>query len=113
MRALVAALVGLALLAAPAEAAQVVLKDGRVLTGTLKVVGPGLIVTGADGKPQTIAFAAVQGISLDDQPVAPAARPAASSKLLDNDWLVWTAVGANVVAIVVGVVMVYRAAGAK
>lgn len=112
MRALLAGLLVLTLAAAPAEAAQVVLKDGRVVSGALEVDGAGLTVTGADGKPQTLAFSQVQAISLDDQPIAPVAKPA-ESKLLNNDWLVWTAVGANVVTMAVGLVMIYRAASGK
>jgi hypothetical protein len=112
MRTLLAAVLALVLTAAPAQAAQVVLKDGRVVTGAIKVEGAGLVVTGADGKLQTVPFATVQAISLDDQPVA-TARPAEASKLLDNDWLVWTAVGANVATMVVGAVMLYRAATAR
>lgn len=119
MRALLAGLLVLTLAAAPAEAAQVVLKDGRVVSGALEVdgagltvTGAGLTVTGADGKPQTLAFSQVQAVSLDDQPIAPVAKPA-ESKLLNNDWLVWTAVGANVVTMAVGLVMIYRAASGK
>ena len=112
MRALMAGILVLALAAAPAEAAQVLLKDGRLVSGALKVDAVGLTVTGADGKPQTLAFSQVQAIALDDQPLAPMAQPA-ESKLLDNDWLVWTAVGANVATMVVGAVMIYRVATGK
>ncbi|MDB5096566.1 MAG: hypothetical protein JWM80_987 [Cyanobacteria bacterium RYN_339] len=113
MRLLLATVLAFTLLAAPAQAAQVVLKDGRVLTGAVKVEGAGLVLTGPDGKTQLVAFGLVQGISLDDQPVAPEPRPAAASKLFDNDWLVWTAIGANVATMVVGGIMLYRAATAK
>ena len=110
MRPLIVAILGLSLAAAPAEGAQIVLKDGHTLNGAVAVDGVGLKVTGADGKVQLVPFAAVQGISLDEQPLFAQPHGVEESKFFNNDWLVWTAIGANVATMVLGGVMLYRAA---
>lgn len=94
---------------APAEAAQVFLKDGRQLSGHLKVDGSGVSVTDAEGKTETLPYGAIQGISLDDQPLDRPPHDVPHSRYFDNDWLVWSAVGANVATMVLALVAIYRA----
>lgn len=93
----------------PADAAEVVLKDGRALTGQLKVEGPGITVTSADGHVETIPYASIQGISLDDEPLETKPHDLGHSKFFDNDVLVWAIVGANVATMVLAAVTIYRA----
>lgn len=109
MRFLLIAALLVALLPLPAEAHQVVLKDGRTFDGAIRIEGEGVTITTADGKVESIPYAAVHGIALDGQPVYSTARNVEGSKLLNNDWLLWTAVGANVATMVVAGVMMYRA----
>ena len=103
-----AALLGLS---APAEAAQVLLKDGRVVTGHLAVAGPGLAVTEADGKVESFPYSQIQAVSLDDQPIVAQPHDAGESKLFDNDVVVWTAVGANIALMVLAGIALYHATG--
>jgi hypothetical protein len=107
-RLLLAALLAFAL-AAPAEAALVYTRDGRTLEGDIRVEGAGLALRGADGKVQTLPYDQILGISLDDQPLFPPPRRAEESKYLNNDLLVWTAVGANLAAMCLAGLAIWRA----
>ena len=109
IRPLLSALLVLAL-AAPAEAAQVLLKDGHVVTGRIAVDGPGLAVTGDDGKTERYPYTAIQAVSLDDQPVLAPRHDLAASKFFDSDVLLWSVVGANVATMVLAAIAIYRTA---
>lgn len=96
-------------LAAPAEAALVYTKDGRTVDGDLRVEHAALVVVAADGKAQTVPYDQVLGVSLDGQPLfAPPARPA-SGEGWKGSLLAWTLVLANVAAVALAGVAVYRA----
>lgn len=98
-----------AALATPAEAAIVYTKDGRAIDGNLRVENAALVVVAADGKAQTVPYDQVLGVSMDGQPLfAPPARPA-SGEGWKGDLLAWTLVLANVAAIGLAGVAVYRA----
>lgn len=93
MRRLIAATLLLPLFAAPAMAEVVTLKDGTQLHGALSVTAESLMLR-ADGKEQPVPYASVAAVSLDDKPVY-----AAPSPWEGHEWLAWSAIGADVVAI--------------
>ena len=95
-------------LAAPADAALVYTKDGRTLDGNLRVEAAALVVAGADGATQTVPYDQVLGVSLDGQPLfAPPARPT-SGQGFKSDLLAWTLVLANLAAVGLAGVAIYR-----
>lgn len=97
-----------AALAAPAEAALVYTKEGRTYDGNLRVEAASLVVVGADGRSQTVPYDQVLGVSLDGQPLfAPPARPA-SGEGFKADLLAWTLVLANLAAVGLAGVAIYR-----
>lgn len=97
-----------AALAAPAEAAVVYTKDGRTHDGNLRVEAASLVVVGADGRSQAVPYDQVLGVSLDGQPLfAPPARPA-SGQGFKADLLAWTLVLANLAAVGLAGVAIYR-----
>lgn len=97
MRNVLLSLALVASLAVPAEAAIVYTKDGRTLSGAITVEETQLVVTPAEGEPETIPYSQVQGVSLDDEPLYPAPRP------MSPEWGVWAGVATNVVAIATAV----------
>jgi hypothetical protein len=105
---LLGSLILAAALAAPAEAALVYTKDGRTLDGALRVDAAALVVTGSDGKAQTVPYEQVLGIAFDGQPLfAPPARPAGGQGL-KSDLLTWSVVVANLAALAVTGALLYR-----
>ncbi len=107
MRYLLALLLAAAL-AAPAEAALVYTKDGHTYDGNLRVEAASLVVVGADGRTQAVPYDQVLGVSLDGQPLfAPPARPR-SGEGFKADLLAWTLVLANLAAVGLAGVAIYR-----
>ena len=97
-----------AALAAPAEAAVVYTKDGRTYDGALRVEAAALVVAAPDGKAQSIPYDQVLGVSLDGQPLfAPPARPA-SGEAFKADLVTWSVVLANLAAVGLAGVVLYR-----
>lgn len=112
MRGVVVALVAaltMTAFAPPAEAAIVYTRDGKVTHGALHVAGRGLVVT-VEGRTVTIPYDQVLGISMDGQALFPAPQRAEESKVLNNDWVLWTLVLANVATVVAAGFTVYRLA---
>lgn len=107
-RLLMAALL-VAAFAAPAKAAIVYTKDGKVLNGEIRVDGPGITIRSSDGKLQNVLYDQVLGVSFDGQPLFPAPRRAEESKYLNNDLLVWSVVGANLAAMCLAGMAIWRA----
>ena len=94
--------------AAPADASLVYTRDGRVLDGDIRVEGPGLAVRTKDGKVQVVAYEQVLGISLDGMQLFPAPRRLEESKYLNNDLLVWSVVGANLAAMALAAMAIWK-----
>ena len=94
-------------MAAPADAAIVYAKDGRSIEGALRVDPGGLAVT-TDGKTVLVPYDQVAGVSLDGVPLFPPPRRLEESSLLNNEWLMWAVVAANVAAAVTAGIAVYR-----
>ncbi|HEY9723961.1 MAG TPA: hypothetical protein V6D47_18310, partial [Oscillatoriaceae cyanobacterium] len=85
MRRFLAAFVLLPLLAAPAFGEIVTLKDGQQLSGPMSVTEQALVIK-ADGHDESVPYASVADISLDDKPVYGTSSPWAG-----HDWLAWSA----------------------
>jgi hypothetical protein len=97
-------------LLSPAEAAQVILKNGRLVSGVLRVAPAGVTVTAADGKVEVLPYASIAGISLDDEPLYVPARAPEAPKLGQDNVLVWAMLATNVVTMLLAGLALYRAA---
>jgi hypothetical protein len=97
-----------ALFPAPADAALVYTRDGRVFDGTLKVESKGLVLVTPEKRSLLIPYEQIIGISLDGQPLFPAPRRAEESKFLNHDGVIWALVASQVVTALVALVMLVR-----
>ena len=104
---LLAALVAVTLTAAPASAHIVYFKDGTVVRGEVVVKDASITVRGG-GAELSFPLASVRAISFTDEPIAYAQAPAEESKALNSDALIWTAVAANLAAVVLAVATALR-----
>lgn len=93
---------------APAEAALVYTRDGRVFDGKLKVDPTGLVLAMAENRSLLIPYDQIVGISLDGQPIYPPPKRAEESRLLNSEPLVWALVAANAAAVLTVLVNLMR-----
>jgi hypothetical protein len=83
--------------ALPAEAHVVYFKDGTSIRGTVTVKDANLTVKGG-GTELTFPLDSVRAVSFTDEPIGYEQHRVEDSKFLNNDAVLWTAIGVNVVA---------------
>ncbi|MDB5096565.1 MAG: hypothetical protein JWM80_986 [Cyanobacteria bacterium RYN_339] len=93
--------------ALPAEAHVVYFKDGTSIRGTVTVTAANLSVKGG-GTELTFPLDSVRAVSFSDEPIAYEQRRLEDSKFLNNDVVLWTAIGVNVVAMAALLVTVFK-----
>jgi hypothetical protein len=93
--------------ALPAEAHVVYFKDGTSIRGTVSVKDANLTVRGG-GTELTFPLDSVRAVSFSDEPIAYEQRRVEDSKLLNNDLVLWTAIGVNVVAMAALLVTAFK-----
>jgi hypothetical protein len=86
-------------LASPASAHTVYFKDGTAVRGTVVVKESIVTVRGADSE-LSFPLDSIRAISFTDEPIVYEQK---SGQASGNDWLMWSAVGANVLAVVTAV----------
>ena len=99
-------------LALPAEAHIVYFKDGTAVRGTVKVQGATLTVSGADAE-LSFPLESVRSVSFTDEPIAYEQQRVEESRYFNSPWLIWSAVGVNVLAIATGLVVLSRGGQAQ
>lgn len=94
-------------LAAPASAHIVYFKDGTTVRGAVSIKEGSLIVKGDDTE-LTFPLDSVRSVSFSDEPIVYEQRRLEDTHYFNSDWLLWTAVGVNVLAIAAAAVMIAR-----
>lgn len=107
MRLLVSTLAVFLALALPAEAHVVYFKDGTSIQGTVTIKDANLTVKGG-GTELTFPLDSVRAVSFTDEPIGYEQHRVEDSKLLNNDAVLWTAVGVNVVAMAALLFMAFK-----
>ena len=86
----------------PAEAHIVYFKDGTAIRGAVTVKDGSLIVKGG-GVDLSFTLDSVRSVSFSDEPIAYEQHRLEDSRLFNNDLLLWSVVGVNV--LVIGIAM--------